>query len=77
MLYQVVVYGSASVESIDETDEIDSSKKKETLLIQKLLIKATQPSPVKAMYAAEELEAAALALCQYLASAGEYSLLIG
>ncbi len=39
------------------------------MLIQRLLAKATQPSPVKAMYPAEELESAALAMCQYLASA--------
>ncbi len=39
------------------------------MLIQRLLAKATQPSPVKAMYPAEELESAALAVCQYLASA--------
>ena len=39
------------------------------MLIQRLLVKATQPSPVKAMYQAEELEHAALAMCQYLASA--------
>ena len=69
VLKQVVVYGTASVESIDDTDDLEPGKKKETLLIQKLLLKATQPSPVKAMYQTEELEAAALALCQYLASA--------
>ena len=68
VLKQVVVYGSASVESIEDPDD-NSDKRKETLLIQRLLTKATQPSPVKAMYQAEELEAAALALCQYLASA--------
>jgi hypothetical protein len=41
----------------------------QVMLIQRLLAKATQPSPVKAMYPAEELESAALAVCQYLASA--------
>ena len=69
VLKQVVVYGSNSVESIEDSDDADLIKKRETLLIQRLLLKATQPSPVKAMYQAEELEAAALALCQYLASA--------
>ena len=52
VLKQIVVYGSSSVESInDETDtETDDMKKKEVMLIQRLLVKATQPSPVKAMY---------------------------
>ena len=56
------MYGTASVESIEDSEDAD--KRRETLLIQRLLTKATQPSPVKAMYQAEELEAAALALCQ-------------
>ena len=64
VLKQVVVYGSNSVESIEDSEDADVNKKRETLLIQRLLLKATQPSPVKAMYQAEELEAAALALCQ-------------
>ena len=68
VLKQIVVYGSSSVESFEDTD-VDGLKKKEVMLIQRLLVKATQPSPVKAMYAAEELEYAALAVCQYLASA--------
>ena len=38
-------------------------------MIQRLLAKATHPSPVKAIFAAEELESAALAVSQYLASA--------
>ena len=68
VLKQVVMYGTTSVESIDDSDA-EESKKKETLLIQRLLAKATQPSPVKAIYQVEELESAALAVCQYLASA--------
>ncbi len=44
-------------------------KRKEVLLLQRLLAKATQPSPIKAIFAADELEAAALAVSQYLASA--------
>ena len=69
VLKQIVVYGTTSVESIDDSDDNEPSKKKEIMLIQRLLLKATQPSPVKAMYQTEELESAALALCQYLASA--------
>ena len=70
VLKQVVVYGTTSVESIDDTEgEEPSGRKKEVMLIQRLLVKGTQPSPVKAIYQADELEAAALAVCQYLASA--------
>ena len=49
VLKQIVVYGASSVESIDET-ESEEMKKKEVMLIQRLLVKGTQPSPVKAMY---------------------------
>ncbi|XP_064637694.1 E3 ubiquitin-protein ligase HERC2-like isoform X2 [Lineus longissimus] len=45
-----------------------------TLLMQQLMQAATQPSPVKAIFSREELEAAALAVCQYLtAEAGRPS----
>ncbi|XP_075446685.1 E3 ubiquitin-protein ligase HERC2 isoform X3 [Ascaphus truei] len=37
------------------------------ILLQQLLTAATQPSPVKAIFDKHELEAAALAVCQYLA----------
>ncbi|XP_034287268.1 E3 ubiquitin-protein ligase HERC2 isoform X1 [Pantherophis guttatus] len=37
------------------------------ILLQQLLTAATQPSPVKAIFDKQELEAAALAVCQYLA----------
>ncbi|XP_077153037.1 E3 ubiquitin-protein ligase HERC2 isoform X1 [Ranitomeya variabilis] len=37
------------------------------ILLQQLLSAATQPSPVKAIFDKQELEAAALAVCQYLA----------
>ena len=37
--------------------------------IHRLLSKATHPSPLKAIFSVEELEAACLAVCQYLASA--------
>ena len=64
--YLVVVH---RIDKIIDSDSVDDAKKKEVMLIQRLLVKATQPSPVKAMYQAEELEHAALAMCQYLASA--------
>lgn len=52
------------------TGETDSQTQKESsALIQKLLAKATHPSPAKAVFSTEELESAALAVCQYLASA--------
>ncbi|XP_078115961.1 E3 ubiquitin-protein ligase HERC2 isoform X3 [Sander vitreus] len=37
------------------------------ILLQQLLSAATQPSPIKAIFDRQEMEAAALALCQYLA----------
>ena len=37
-------------------------------LFQQLLSAATRPSPVKAMFGKEELEGAAVSICQYLAS---------
>ncbi|KAL1023407.1 hypothetical protein UPYG_G00040470 [Umbra pygmaea] len=37
------------------------------LLLQQMLYAATQPSPIKAIFDRQELEAAALAVCQYLA----------
>ena len=42
---------------------------REILLIQRLLSKTTHPSPIKALFGVEELESAALAVSQYLASA--------
>ncbi|XP_070553640.1 E3 ubiquitin-protein ligase HERC2-like isoform X2 [Ptychodera flava] len=38
------------------------------LLLQHLMVAATKPSPIKAVFDREELEAAALAVCQYLAA---------
>ncbi|XP_068449211.1 E3 ubiquitin-protein ligase HERC2 isoform X3 [Clinocottus analis] len=37
------------------------------ILLQQLLAAATQPSPIKAIFDRQEMEAAALAVCQYLA----------
>ena len=44
-------------------------EKKEASLLQRLLSKATHPSPLKALFNVEELESAALSVCQFLASA--------
>ncbi len=52
-----------------DDEEVAGDDRKDVLLIQKLLSKATHPSPVKSMFGAEELEAAALDVSQYLASA--------
>uniref|UniRef100_UPI00358FCF6D E3 ubiquitin-protein ligase HERC2 n=1 Tax=Myxine glutinosa TaxID=7769 RepID=UPI00358FCF6D len=41
-------------------------------LLQHLLIASTQPSPLKATFSRQELEAAALALCQHLALEGRF-----
>lgn len=49
--------------------EAAEDKIREANLLQRLLSKATHPSPVKAIFSTEELEAASLAVCQYLASA--------
>ena len=43
--------------------------------LHRLLSKATHPSPLKAIFSVEELEAACLAVCQYLASAGLFTFL--
>ncbi|KAK8398901.1 hypothetical protein O3P69_004178 [Scylla paramamosain] len=49
-----------------ETTADDTSQGSEILLIQKLIIASTPPSPVKASYTREQLETAALALCENL-----------
>ena len=46
-----------------------TDEKKDANLLQRLLSKATHPSPIRAAYLIEELEAASLTVCQYLASA--------
>ena len=63
ILKQSVTYGAAT---LDESATSDS--KKEISLLQKLLSKATHPSPIRAIFGIDELEAACLAVCQYLAS---------
>ena len=53
----------------DENISDHVSLTREVLLIQRLLSKATQPSPIKAVFSADEIESAILAVSQYLASA--------
>ena len=57
------------METLGEENIHDGMNRKEILLIQRLLTKATHPSPLKAIFAEEELESAAMAVSQYLASA--------
>ena len=78
ILRQTVAVGATSMENMGVSEDFGGdpisrdpgdSHRREILLIQSLLAKATHPSPVKAIFAAEELESAALAVSQYLASA--------
>ncbi|OCT92505.1 hypothetical protein XELAEV_18015562mg [Xenopus laevis] len=55
---------AASPEMVDMSPE---GPQPPMILLQQLLTAATQPSPVKAIFDKQELEAAALAVCQYLA----------
>lgn len=56
---------STSTNNLDgEGDEVSQSA--EILLIQRLITASTPPSPVKASYSREQLETAALALCESL-----------
>nr|CAD7453257.1 unnamed protein product [Timema tahoe] len=56
---------SASLEALNEGEDLDPVS--ETLLVQRLIIKATQPSPLKSTFGKAELEAAALSVSQCLA----------
>ncbi|KAJ8297784.1 hypothetical protein KUTeg_024315 [Tegillarca granosa] len=47
-------------------DEPNADLETPTSVLQSLMLAATQPSPIKAIFSHEELEAAALAVCQYL-----------
>ncbi|XP_039600637.1 E3 ubiquitin-protein ligase HERC2 isoform X1 [Polypterus senegalus] len=55
------------VTSPDAIDLSPEGPQPPMILLQQLLSAATQPSPVKAIFDKQELEAAALAVCQYLA----------
>nr|CAD7427832.1 unnamed protein product [Timema monikensis] len=56
---------SASLEALNEGEDLDPVS--ETLLVQRLIVKATQPSPLKSTFGKAELEAAALSVSQCLA----------
>lgn len=61
-----------SINSIDQSEEQHSIEEEfnqqPILLIQKLLTKATQPSPLKPGFSLQEMQLAALNLSQYLAA---------
>ncbi|XP_048453850.1 E3 ubiquitin-protein ligase HERC2 [Rhincodon typus] len=57
----------AAVSSPDTADFSPEGPQPPLILLQQLLSAATQPSPVKAVFDRQELEAAALAVCQFLA----------
>ncbi|XP_068082847.1 E3 ubiquitin-protein ligase HERC2 [Anabrus simplex] len=63
---------ASSLEALNEDDDVemdlDVDPVSETLLIQRLIVKATQPSPLKATFGKMDLESAALNVCQFLAS---------
>ena len=63
ILKQSVPMNSSSIE------DLESDSKRDILLIQKLLSKAIQPSPIKAIFSKREMESAALDVSQYLSSA--------
>ncbi|KAG8235153.1 hypothetical protein J437_LFUL015193, partial [Ladona fulva] len=57
-----------------EEDDEQGDQDEDTILLRQLLAKAIQPSVLKPMFSKEEMEAAALALSQYLASKVSYTL---
>uniref|UniRef100_A0A8C6IXE5 HECT-type E3 ubiquitin transferase n=1 Tax=Melopsittacus undulatus TaxID=13146 RepID=A0A8C6IXE5_MELUD len=62
-----VLNPDGAVASPDIGDMSPEGPQPPMILLQQLLTAATQPSPVKAIFDKQELEAAALAVCQYLA----------
>ena len=70
ILSQSTSVSPSSMEVLGEENISDHvSLTKEVLLIQRLLSKATQPSPIKCIFSTEEIESAIMAVSQYLASA--------
>ncbi len=73
ILRQKVTLSANSMETINVGNEDgliggDMLDNGDTFLLQRLLVKATQPSPIKATFSIEEMEFAALAVSQYLAA---------
>jgi len=60
----------ASDEENDPEDDDESEGLNVDRLLEKVLERATEPSPVKAIFSRKELEEAAVALCQHLAGVG-------
>lgn len=72
-LRKVFKYQINALEQFQEQESIeDDFGQQPTLLIQKLLAKATQPSPLKPGFAIEEMQLAALNLSQFLAAEGDF-----
>ncbi len=70
ILKQPLTFVNSNLETSESSEAMASSGlKKEASLLQRLLSKATHPSPIRAVFNLDELEAASLAVCQYLASA--------
>ncbi|KAK4294466.1 hypothetical protein Pmani_032901 [Petrolisthes manimaculis] len=65
VLLQQTTDTSSSTTNLESVTD-DTSQSSEILLIQRLITASTPPSPVKASYTREQLEAAALALCENL-----------
>lgn len=58
VLKQSSVETVLTLEALNEGDDVESNA--EQLLIQRLMLKATQPSPLKAIFSREELEVGAI-----------------
>ena len=66
--YRFVLKQPVPASSVASSDGYED-KKLPVLLIQKLLSKAIQPSPIRAVFSKREMESAALDVSQYLSSA--------
>lgn len=70
-LRKVLKYQMSSTDHSQEQQSPDEEPNQPpVLLIQKILIKATQPSPLKPSFSLEEMQLAALNLSQFLAAEG-------
>ncbi|XP_017782464.1 PREDICTED: E3 ubiquitin-protein ligase HERC2 isoform X2 [Nicrophorus vespilloides] len=70
-LRKVLKHPISSMEQSQEQQE-DDGPQQPILLMQKILMKATQPSPLKPGFTLEEMQLAALNLSQYLAAEGNF-----